>query len=101
MEKLVGESVEDWKGPKRWKYSYGVGAIEEDYPWEIRWEVGFSEPSRTSVCKHCLRKKDYFVCPRVVVAFNEAGHSSTKVCLDCILGAAEAFKVEEEEEIVK
>lgn len=53
-------------------------------------------------CKHCYGdhqnvgtsidgstfEERVWVCPRVVVAYNEGGYASTGVCLDCILDAA-------------
>lgn len=89
--------------PKRVKIK--SGGMWENEEWEMRFNeecssYGFGEP-----CKHCGEKYQRFekrsdgsvynenewlwICPRVVVAYNECGYNSTGVCLDCILEALE------------
>lgn len=74
------------------------GCLWEGPGWEIRLNVLVQGPP----CKHCtpflpqplwtqpLGKAGYsesrptWVCPHVVVAYNEGGYASTGVCFDCI-----------------
>lgn len=70
--------------------------------WEMRFDSWAAEDYHgRKVCSHCVpigedhaEFKDYyddvpqFVCRAVVTAFNEGGHCSAGVCLDCILEAA-------------
>lgn len=76
------------------------GAMWEGYPWRIEFNHECSGYSGTP-CRHChgdhvVAHKRHdgsqfterkWICPRVVVALNEAGYNSTGVCLDCILKA--------------
>jgi hypothetical protein len=52
------------------------------------WEIAINDPVSVEPCKHCFKEGSLTLCPRVVVAFNEAGYNSTGVCLDCIVEAA-------------
>ena len=71
------------------------GGLEEDFPWKISFDYLVYRENQP--CQHCHSKHisdDYFkevawICPRVVIARNEGGWSSTAVCLDCILEAAQ------------
>lgn len=83
------------------KYSYPTGSMWEDYDWHIETNCGVSLDG-ARVCKHChsptteqhkafdgtLYTREVCTCPRVVIAYNEGGHATTGVCLDCILEAA-------------
>ena len=83
---------------------FDKGSMWENYPWAVEFNVKVSVypdlPAQT-ICGHCHSPfvevtarpngstfdSHYIICPRVVVARNEAGYSSTGVCLDCILEA--------------
>ncbi len=75
--------------------------------WEDGWEVWFDQEIRyTEPCKHChsdhiktstrhdgsTYETRVFICPRVIIAFNEGGHDSTGICLDCILEAVKTLE---------
>lgn len=94
------------------KREYTLGCYTEDYPWEIVENEEFERDTKSqdinTTCKHAVLvsenvpqfRNDGSVyghhtthrVPRVVRAFNEAGHSCTSVCLDCILEAASALE---------
>jgi hypothetical protein len=40
-----------------------------------------------ATCPHAIREGDRVQIHRVLVAWNEAGHNSTGVCVNCILDA--------------
>lgn len=83
------------------KREFLEGSMWEGGPWEIEYDHECSKNGGGRPCKHChgeriviherSDKSTYpetlWTCPRVVVAYNEAGHNSTGVCLDCILEA--------------
>jgi len=67
------------------------------------WYIMFDEEFNSPCCEHCYKversrlkyEAGYaFVCPRMVVAYNEGGYNSTGVCLDCILAAAAQIEME-------
>jgi hypothetical protein len=80
------------------------GVMWEDNPWRIEFDSVCSS-NGGKPCRHChgehevtheRRDKSTYttrewICPRVVVAQNEAGNNSTGVCLDCILDAAKTL----------
>jgi len=72
---------------------FELGGMWESSSWAIAIDYqcsgDFGNP-----CKHChsIRQDMHghavsWICPRVVIAENEAGHSSTGVCADCIMDA--------------
>jgi len=76
------------------------GALSEPFPWEIHFDFSAQEEAENEPpCPHCHSRKSksftrgdgseysiaHWVCPRVVVAWNEGGYAPTYVCLDCIL----------------
>ena len=75
-------------------HSKHKGGLWDDDEWELRHDVVVR-----SSCPHTVRTDDYvihspdgkvhrlaqWICPRVVVAYNEGGYASTGVCLDCVL----------------
>lgn len=77
----------------------------EDYPWKISTEMDIHADSTAKPCKHCRKEfnvtmtrsdgttyvERHWICPRVVIAYNEGNCNSTGVCLDCILEAAKVF----------
>lgn len=91
--------------------SLGEVSIEEGGMWEERgWKVGLFcgvplYESAERPCPHCafvyavdrksyngsIYRWHYAVCPRVIIAKNEGGFSTTGVCLDCVLGSAEGI----------
>src|SRR4051812_8793348 len=92
---------------------YEKGCLWEDYPWSIEKDE-VARYCKKTVCTHCQeltpedprwehwlgtgREKEegpQWICPFVVVAQNEGGHSDTGVCLLCILKAAAELGVEE------
>lgn len=74
------------------------GCLWEGPDFQIKKEL---EVDSEYSCKHCHTHKEVFVhtnwtdkiciCPRVVIAYNEAGHASTGICLDCVLEAAKTI----------
>jgi transposase-like protein len=84
-----------------------VGDMWEGYGWEIQADVECSEYGGGVPCPHCHSDRVVhtsgsahrnetnerkWVCPRVVVAYNEAPFNSTGVCLDCLLEAVATLK---------
>lgn len=81
-------------------YKQETGEYREDYGFEIVESVSFSRAKKW--CKHCVPPETVVhtrsdgstwenlegKSPIVVVAYNEAGHNSTAVCLECIIEAA-------------
>jgi hypothetical protein len=71
-------------------------------PWLVEEDYECSSQGGGAPCRHCHSERDVinkrhdkstyttreWICPRVVIAYNEAGHNSTGVCLDCIAEAA-------------
>ncbi len=80
---------------------FEIGGVWESPKWLIEFDHEAWKSSGTTPCKHCgpiytkeherhdktTYTEEYFRVPRVVVAYNEGGNSSTGVCLDCILEA--------------
>lgn len=79
------------------------GGMWENAKWEIHYDEECSEFNDVIPCPHCHSDRSerhfnwdkthswderHWVCPRVVVAYNEAGCDTTGVCLDCIIEAA-------------
>jgi hypothetical protein len=82
-----------------------TGEYCEGMEWTIELDETFQKDSRypSNVCEHaivveadvpqyredgsCWAKMTTYRVPRLVRAFNEAGHNSTAVCVDCILQA--------------
>ena len=76
-----------------------IGGLWEEQEWEIAFNVPVEEEDDLKLCSHCRQpftvvhkrsdgtsyKTKGAICPRVVIAVNEGGYSSTGVCLDCIL----------------
>ena len=66
------------------------GGLWDNKEWNICFDVSIS---RDNHCRHCRENDDpadkyeEFICPRVIVAYNEGGCASTGVCLDCVLEA--------------
>lgn len=89
-------------GPKR---CFPSGGAWESSCWHVQINAVISGYDGRDPCRHCgqsfrvsNRRSDgevytlkHWVCPRVVVAFNEGGYSTTGVCLDCILEAAKTL----------
>lgn len=83
------------------EYQFDIGGMWEDGTFYIRTNEEISEMSGITMCKHCRSKETKlitrydkstyeeisWICPRVVVSYNEGGHNSTGVCLDCIIEA--------------
>ncbi len=84
------------------KLKFSEGSLWENKPWEIDFNVEVYLHELKLPCKHCYdletrigdRSWDtefptyesfYAKCPRVIIAINEGGHSSTGLCLDCVL----------------
>jgi hypothetical protein len=80
-----------------------LGGVWEYNWWEIYHNYRVTDTYHMKPCKHCFDfatikcqsfdgtkyEEESWVCPRVVVAYNEGGHNTTGVCMDCI---AEEFK---------
>ena len=85
----------------REEYEFESGCMQEGSNWRIVINHRCSELAGGKPCKHCYNEKvethtrvdggqwieRVWICPRVVVAYNEGGFNSTIVCLDCILDA--------------
>lgn len=81
-------------------HKFSTGCLWEGGGFEIAIDCEVNESSG-DICKHCHSKEtkvhkrhngttwDEIVwrCPKVVIAYNEGGHNSTGVCLDCIIEA--------------
>lgn len=90
------------------KHEFEEGCMWEGDPWFVETDHTCSSFSGKP-CKHCHSEHDViherfdkstyttreWICPRVVVAVNEAGYNSTGVCLDCILEAAATLRQSE------
>jgi hypothetical protein len=80
------------------KFEFQDGCMWEEDEWEIVTDCECSGLDDDALCRHCHseQKTEHgagvlkaWICPAVVVAYNEGGHCSTGVCLHCILEAAE------------
>lgn len=106
--RMIREAVEfpdDCSYPRRpaQKLEYGIGIMGEDYPWEICLDGVVVDIVPCSHCYgehiHVLANFDgsatweerVWICPRVVVAYNEGHCNSTGLCLDCILDVAKTL----------
>jgi len=81
---------------------FHVGGMWEYATWRVDFDSVISEFFDVAPCPHChsdqivthtnpygsTEHNRQWICPRVVVAENEAGCNTTGVCLDCILEAA-------------
>lgn len=86
------------------RHEFTAGCLWDGNPWFID-ENHECSSYGGSPCKHChsarevtherMDKSTYtetvWICPRVVIAENEAGYNSTGVCLDCIVEAAQTI----------
>jgi len=89
------------------KHKFENGCMWEGGGFEIQRDVLIDEGCGDDACQHCHSIKDvehkrwdgssYFkkqwICPAVVVAYNEGGHNSTGVCLHCIIEAAKSVNL--------
>lgn len=81
------------------------GAMWEGSEFEIRTNEEISESNDSEPCKHCgaeyekqhktydgaVFTRRYWVCPFVVVAWNEGGYATTGICLECIIESGRKF----------
>lgn len=94
------------------EFKFEIGGVQESDSFTISYNEGYGwanniggEDPYTKPCPHSrvITKEDrinnkhiisnhVYVCPRVVVAYNEGGHNSTAVCLDCIIEAAKTLE---------
>ena len=79
--------------------TFTEGCMWDGGNWEIRINHECSSFGGGEPCKHCHSKKELpkpnayggtysqqtWICPRVIVAYNEGGYNSVGICLDCIL----------------
>lgn len=86
-------------------YKFNNGCLWEGGGFEIEIDCEVDE-SNGDICKHCHSKyieenkrfdgtsyyRTKYICPKVVVAYNEGGYNTTGVCLDCIIEANETIK---------
>lgn len=86
---LPGFPGEPRSGARR----FDIGGIWELPQFDI--EFDYVSGKWQHKCKHARTgaKEGEHVIPRVVIAWNEGGHCSTGVCLDCILDAAKTVNV--------
>lgn len=78
------------------KYTFKSGGMWDYSLFEICTDVEVEMWFGVTACKHCHSYNSEadppkFICPRVVVSYNEGGFNSTGVCLDCIVEAAQAI----------
>lgn len=86
------------------------GCMWEGSSWELVLNHECSDLDYGKPCKHCYGETikviprcdgstwevRVWICPRLVVAYNEAGRSSTAICLDCILEAEASLRLPSE-----
>lgn len=72
--------------------SFTNGVMWEEPRWFIFIDEKMTNEDMPGInpCRHCTNiktVKDYqeWTCPRVAVAYNEAGYCSTGICADCIV----------------
>lgn len=95
--------------------TYQKGCLWEEYPWRIDQDAVVRYCGETA-CHHCRKlspddpkwenwrnpgalseeEGPQWLCPWVVIAFNEGNYNSTGVCLLCILEAAKTLGIEGE-----
>jgi len=94
------------------EYKFDEGVMWEENPWMISTDYECSAYGGNP-CKHChpstpkihtrsdgsTFEEQMWICPCIVIAYNEAGYNSTGVCLDCILEAAEKVPKDNERKI--
>jgi hypothetical protein len=82
------------------KYTFTEGAMWEGIPWSININE-LCNGTLSKPCKHCHSYKEVvhtgyngciytnpeWICPKVIEVYNEGGHCSTGLCLDCLLEA--------------
>jgi hypothetical protein len=87
------------------KHKFNEGCMWEGDDFYIYTDHECSEYGDGKMCRHChsketkvelvpngtIHREVVWICPRVVVAYNEAGLCSTGVCLDCIIEAAQSL----------
>lgn len=87
------------------KFLFYEGCMWEGGEWRIDIDVVCSSWGGGKPCKHChstisdANRKPQFttwVCPRVVICYNEGGHNSTGLCLDCLLEAERVISTQED-----
>jgi len=92
--------------------TFPEGGMWEHAQWELWEEVECSASGGQHPCRHCHSERkegkllpngnpaspsDWtWICPRVVVAYNEGGCNTTGVCADCIVEAMDKAKVASE-----
>lgn len=83
-------------------HKFENGSMWEGGGFSIHTDYECSELGGGEMCPHCHSKTTKtnvrydkttwneitWICPQVVVAFNEGGHNSTGICLDCIIEAS-------------
>lgn len=80
------------------EYIFDEGGMWEDSQFTIQTDVPVGTYSGSTPCRHCHSIVEItptykrWICPTVVIGFNEGGYASTGVCLDCIIEAAEKIK---------
>jgi hypothetical protein len=74
--------------------------------WEIRFDVEVAVYHSKIPCPHCgpIQSHDHkrwdgsvfvenvTICPRVIVAYNEAGYCTTGLCADCVEAVLKSLK---------
>lgn len=76
---------------------FDTGECGEELPWQIienyEIEAGFM-PSHHNICKHATPAEDGgVIIPLVVQCWNEGGHNSTVLCVDCLREAIAILQV--------
>ena len=101
---MISSERQSFTLPNSGEKVFFEGCMWEGGPWEIRFDEKCSEMDGNKPCRHCFSKEivttcawggsvdSIWVCPRVVVAYNEGHYASTGVCLDCILEAAKTLE---------
>lgn len=94
-------------------YTWPTGSIWEAYASNSSFEIHIERDCNSFLgfpCKHChsFSAKEpqsndpigwsrlHWKCPRVVVAFNDGGHATTGVCLDCLLEACKEIETHDQ-----
>lgn len=81
------------------EFKFHIGGMWEQSEWSVRYNEDISEDCGSDMCPHChsprmetVTRPDtstfetkHWICPRVIVVYNESGCNSTGLCLDCVL----------------
>lgn len=64
-----------------------TGSYVEGAAWELLTDERVEARHTEAPCAHAVRRRGYFVVPRLVRAYNQGGFDCTAVCADCVAEA--------------